>query len=159
MGAEVVILSMHWGTEPYSQPNATQRQQAEVLTASGLIDLIVGHHTHVVQPIEQINGVWTVFGMGNSLSNMPVGPYPPSSQDGVLVEIGFEITADAKVTVSRPVVYPTRVDKGYTFVIRDVLTDLARTDLTARERSDYERTLRRVSSMVGEFVATAPFSG
>ena len=78
----------------------------DALTASGLIDLVVGHHTHVIQPIEQVNGVWTVFGMGNSLSNMPVGPYPPESQDGVVVEVSFDVAPDGTVTVARPVVYP-----------------------------------------------------
>lgn len=157
LGAEVVILSLHWGVEPSSRLSRAQLEQSDVLTASGVIDLIVGHHAHVVQPIQQVNGVWTVFGMGNSLSNMPVGPYPPQSQDGVLVQVDFEVSPDGEVTVQRPVVYPTRVDKGYSFAIKDVLTELARPDLTARQRVDFGTTLRRVSSIVGEFVATAPF--
>jgi poly-gamma-glutamate synthesis protein (capsule biosynthesis protein) len=157
MGAEIVIVSMHWGVEPASQPSPTQIEQANTLTASGLIDLIVGHHSHVVQPIQQVNGVWTVFGMGNSLSNMPTGNYPPSTQDGVLVEVDFEVAPDGKVTVHRPSVYPTRVNKGYTFAIQDVLTELARPDLPPRQRAEFDTTLRRVSSMVGEFVAAAPF--
>lgn len=159
LGAEVVIVSMHWGTEPQHDPTPTQREQAERLTSSGLIDLIVGHHSHVVQPIEQINGVWTVFGVGNTLSNMPVGPYPPESQDGVVVEVGFEVAADGAVTVSRPVVYPTVVDKGATYEIKDVLKNLARTDLTARERAFYEKSLERTRQWMGDFIATEPFTG
>ncbi len=159
MGAQIVVVSMHWGTESASQPSETQVTQAEALTASGLIDLIVGHHAHVVQPIEQLHGVWTVFGMGNSISNMPVGPYPPPSQDGVVVEVGFDVAFDGKVTVERPVVYPTVVDKSYTFEIRDVLAGRARTDITERERAMYESSLARTSSVLGDFIATAPFDG
>jgi len=160
MGAEVVIVSMHWGTEPQHEPNDTQRSQAEVLAASGLIDLVVGHHTHVLQPIEQVNGMWTVFGLGNSISNMPVGPYPPESQDGVVVEVSFDVAPDGTVTVAKPVAYPTVVDKGYTFEIKDVLRNLARPDLTPRERAFYEASLARSTSYLGaEFVATEAFSG
>jgi poly-gamma-glutamate synthesis protein (capsule biosynthesis protein) len=160
MGADIVIVSMHWGTEPQHEPNDTQRAQADALTASGLIDLVVGHHTHVIQPIEQVNGVWTVFGMGNSLSNMPVGPYPPESQDGVVVEVSFDVAPDGTVTVAKPVVYPTIVDKGYTFEIKDVLKNLARPDLTPRERAFYEASLERTTSYVGAgFIATEPFNG
>ncbi|MEQ1873118.1 MAG: CapA family protein [Ilumatobacteraceae bacterium] len=157
-GAEVVIVSLHWGTEGISRPSPFQREVAEPLTASGVIDLIVGHHAHVVQPIEQVNGVWTVFGMGNFLSNMPTGTFPPSSQDGVLVQVGFDVAPDGKVTVGKPIVYPTFVDKDATYVIQDVLAELASSDLTERERLIFERSLERVSSVVGEFVATAPFS-
>ena len=160
LGAQIVIVSMHWGTEPQHDPNDTQRAQADALTASGLIDLVVGHHTHVIQPIEQVNGVWTVFGMGNSLSNMPVGPYPPESQDGVVVEVSFDVAPDGTVTVARPVVYPTIVDKGYTFEIKDVVKNLARPDLTPRERSFYEASLNRTASYVGaDFLTTEPFNG
>lgn len=158
-GAEVVIISCHWGTEPQSPVTETQRQQAEAITASGLVDLIVGHHTHVVQPIEQVNGVWTVYGMGNSISNMPVGPYPPASQDGALVQVDFAVGADGSVTVGRPVVYPTWVDKGFSFAILDVLTELARPELGAYQRAQMEISLERTRSVVGDFVATEPYSG
>ena len=47
-GAEIVIVSLHWGIEGRSEPDAAQRSVAEALTASGTVDLLVGHHTHVV---------------------------------------------------------------------------------------------------------------
>lgn len=155
-GAEVVIVSMHWGTEPEHLASPTQRSQAEALAASGLVNLIVGHHTHVVQPIEQINGVWTVFGLGNSISNMPTGPYPPESQDGLMVTVEFEVAPDGTITVARPVAYPTVVDRGNTFEIKDIVRNLARPDLTARERAFYEASLARTAQWVGEFIATVP---
>ena len=159
MGAQIVIVSLHWGTESRSEPTDTQRSIADAVTASGLVDLIIGHHTHVVQPIEQINGVWTVFGLGNSISNMPVGPYPPESQDGALVQVDFDVAPDGTVTVHQPVVYPTWVDKGNTFAVLDVLSELAKPDLAARQRREMEISLERTKSVVGAYVATEPFSG
>ena len=70
-GAQVVIASLHWGNEGSAAITPEQRTIAEQVTASGQVDLIVGHHVHVLQPIEQVNGRWVVYGMGNILSNLP----------------------------------------------------------------------------------------
>ncbi|MER5932251.1 CapA family protein [Streptomyces sp. NPDC002054] len=73
-GADVVVLSIHWGTEWQTAPDAQQRELAQALTASrtgGLpdIDLIIGTHNHVPQPYEKINGTWVVFGMGDQVAS------------------------------------------------------------------------------------------
>ncbi|MFZ9629995.1 MAG: CapA family protein, partial [Ilumatobacteraceae bacterium] len=155
LGAEVVVVSMHWGAETVAAVTSTQRSQADAITASGQVDLIVGHHTHVVQPIEQVNGVWTVFGMGNVLSNHPTRDFfPPSSQDGVIVTVSIEVAADGTVTVAMPVVHPTWVDRRNGFVIRDVLKDLADPDLDGGLRASLEESLDRTRRMVGDFIAS-----
>lgn len=74
-GAQVVVLSVHWGTEWQTAPDQQQRDLAQALTASrsadGLadIDLIIGTHNHVPQPYEKINGTWVVFGMGDQVAS------------------------------------------------------------------------------------------
>ncbi|KOU54972.1 lipoprotein [Streptomyces sp. WM4235] len=74
-GANVVVLSVHWGTEWQTAPDQQQRELAQALTASrgadGLpdIDLILGTHNHVPQPYEKINGTWVVFGMGDQVAS------------------------------------------------------------------------------------------
>lgn len=156
MGAQVVIVSMHWGTEPAREVTRYQRELADAITASGQVDLIVGHHSHVVQPIEQINGVWVVFGMGNHISAHPTRDFfPPSTQDGVIVSVDFLLGDDGTVTVSQPQVRPTWVDKNNGYVIRDVLAQLARPDLSTAQRSLYETSLQRTSEVVGGFIATS----
>ena len=88
LGAEVVIVSMHWGIEGRRDVTPEQRAVAEQVTASGTVDLIVGHHAHVLQPIEQINGVWVIFGLGNMISNLPTGPrWPAACQDGAVAVV------------------------------------------------------------------------
>ncbi|SFW91975.1 CapA family protein [Amycolatopsis australiensis] len=67
-GAQVVIASLHWGVEYQHEPTADQRSQARKLLASDDIDLIVGHHAHVVQPFEKIGGKWVAYGLGNSVA-------------------------------------------------------------------------------------------
>ncbi|MFD3546448.1 CapA family protein [Streptomyces sp. NPDC058655] len=74
-GANVVVLSIHWGTEWQTAPDEQQRELARALTASrgadGLpdIDLVLGTHNHVPQPYEKINGTWVVFGMGDQVAS------------------------------------------------------------------------------------------
>ncbi|MFD3695854.1 CapA family protein [Streptomyces sp. NPDC058646] len=74
-GAQVVVLSIHWGTEWQTAPDQQQRELAQALTASrgadGLadIDLIIGTHNHVPQLYEKINGTWVVFGMGDQVAS------------------------------------------------------------------------------------------
>lgn len=68
-GAEVVVVAMHWGTEYDHKPNSQQAELAPQLIAAPDIDLLLGHHAHVVQPIENVNGEWVVYGMGNLMAN------------------------------------------------------------------------------------------
>ncbi|MEV8536971.1 CapA family protein [Streptomyces sp. NPDC051211] len=82
-GADVVVLSIHWGTEWQTAPDRQQRELAQALTASrtgGLpdIDLIIGTHNHVPQPYEKINGTWVVFGMGDQVASF----VPPDKKRG-----------------------------------------------------------------------------
>ncbi|MEU0623162.1 CapA family protein [Streptomyces rubiginosohelvolus] len=72
-GADVVVLSAHWGTEWQDEPDAQQRELAERLTASTDrgrpdIDLIIGTHAHVPQAYEKVNGTWVVYGMGDQIA-------------------------------------------------------------------------------------------
>ncbi len=67
-GAEVVIASLHWGVEFQHEPTAEQRSQAKKLLASDDLDLIIGHHAHVVQPFEKIGDKWVAYGLGNSIA-------------------------------------------------------------------------------------------
>ncbi|MFB8049489.1 CapA family protein [Streptomyces rubiginosohelvolus] len=72
-GADVVVLSAHWGTEWQDEPDAQQRELAERLTASTNrgrpdIDLVIGTHAHVPQAYEKVNGTWVVYGMGDQIA-------------------------------------------------------------------------------------------
>jgi Ca2+-binding RTX toxin-like protein len=61
---------------------------AERLLGSPDIDLILGTHVHVVQPIARVNGEVVVYGMGNQISNMMEGCCGHAgTQDGVMVHL------------------------------------------------------------------------
>jgi poly-gamma-glutamate synthesis protein (capsule biosynthesis protein) len=67
-GAEIVIASLHWGLEYQHEVTAAQSQEAQKLLADDSIDLIIGHHAHVVQPFEKVNGKWVAYGLGNEIA-------------------------------------------------------------------------------------------
>ncbi len=152
-GAQLVIVSLHWGNEGQAAPSVAQRVVAAQLMGSGQIDLIVGHHVHLLQPIEQVNGRWVIYGMGNFLSNMPTWDHwGPPSQDGAVVFVPVTIDAAGKPVVGTPSVVPTWVDKGGGWVIRSVLTDLADPSLTPDRRAVLEASLARTRSILGAFM-------
>jgi poly-gamma-glutamate synthesis protein (capsule biosynthesis protein) len=138
-GAQVVVASMHWGIERSHMPSDEQRRVARAITVPGGVDLIVGHHAHVLQPIEPVNGKWVLYGLSNLVSNMPVDSrWPAASQDAALVEVSV-IVGPGGVAVARPVAHPTWVDKRGGWAIR-ILTPRSATRLGADARASLDRT-------------------
>lgn len=154
LGSELTIVSLHWGTEKEHRPNDEQRAVAERLTASGVVDLVIGHHAHVVQPIEQSNGVWVAYGLGNILSNLPAADHwPAASQDGVVVEFPVE-RRDGIVTVGEPLVIPTWVDKENGWIVRDVLAELGDASTPDWRRRALQSSRDRTAAILGSWIPT-----
>lgn len=61
---DFVTVLLHFGDEYTKEPNKKQREFAKVLADAGA-DLIVGHHPHVVQPVEKIGDTWVAWSLGN----------------------------------------------------------------------------------------------
>ncbi|MFL6144738.1 MAG: CapA family protein [Labedaea sp.] len=121
-GAEVVIASLHWGVEDRQQPTADQLRIARELLADPAVDLIVGHHAHVVQPFEKINGKWVAYGLGNQIArhDEPRG----TTEEGVIARFRFVRSADGW-HVEQAEYLPTLVDLGPPIRLRDLTADRA----------------------------------
>lgn len=72
--ADLVVVSIHWGIEYQQLLDATQRAQAHWLIQQGA-DVIVGHHPHVVELPECIDGHPVFFSLGNHVFDQT---YPPT---------------------------------------------------------------------------------
>lgn len=74
-GAEIIVTAIHWGVEYQLLPHASQKSLAEFLINEG-VDLVIGGHPHVIQPMEIRRSVETgkkalvVYSLGNFISNM-----------------------------------------------------------------------------------------
>ncbi|MCH5238971.1 MAG: CapA family protein [Muribaculaceae bacterium] len=73
--AEIIVANMHWGIEYVLLENNIQRKLAAFLAENG-VDLIIGGHPHVVQPMKILKNEKTgketlvVYSLGNFISNM-----------------------------------------------------------------------------------------
>lgn len=88
---DVLIVAMHWGVEYQSTPNAEQQEIAEYLSSLG-VDIIIGNHPHILQPITKINDTIVMYSLGNFISNQ----YGNSDWSKL---IGFLATLDITKTV------------------------------------------------------------
>jgi len=61
---KIVVFSVHWGDELMDRPSIRQRKKAAVLAQSGA-SVIVGHHPHVLQGIEEMEGALAAYSLGN----------------------------------------------------------------------------------------------
>lgn len=91
-GADLVVVAVHAGDEYDSTPNDQQTRTARTLLASPDVDLVYGHHAHVVQPLEKIDGKWAIYGLGNAIAAQ--GTEVTGTRDGLLVRVQFSQAAD-----------------------------------------------------------------
>ena len=64
---DLLIVSMHWGTEYRSEPTDEQKREAEYLSSLG-VDIIIGTHPHVIEPITYIGNTLVIYSLGNFIS-------------------------------------------------------------------------------------------
>jgi poly-gamma-glutamate synthesis protein (capsule biosynthesis protein) len=84
--ADVVIAMPHWGPEDAPVPNYLQRELGQIAVEAGA-DLVVGNHTHVVQAIQEIEGVPVFYGLGNFVFDQD---WARDHQQGVILRVFFE---------------------------------------------------------------------
>ena len=84
-GADLVIVSFHWGQEKETYPDDIQKSLAHTAVDNGA-DLVVGHHPHVLQGIEKYNGKNIVYSLGNFCFG---GNSNPSDKDTMIFQQTF----------------------------------------------------------------------
>ncbi len=64
---DLLLVSMHWGTEYQTEPTAEQKREAEYLASLGA-DIIIGTHPHIIEPITYIDDTLVIYSLGNFIS-------------------------------------------------------------------------------------------
>ena len=64
---DVLLVAMHWGIEYQNMPNDYQKDAAKFLSDNG-VDIIVGTHPHIIEPIDYINNTLVIYSLGNFAS-------------------------------------------------------------------------------------------
>lgn len=124
-GAEATMVYLHWGDEykwkTGEGPNAKQTAMAQKLCDLG-VDVIVGGHPHVVQPVDLLTSstdsehkTIVLYSMGNAVSNQRKEEMQKSdptghTEDGVLFCVTFSKYSDGSVYVDSTELIPTWVN-------------------------------------------------
>ena len=166
-GADAVVFYMHWGEEYQLNANTWQKTIAQKLCNIG-VDVIVGGHPHVVQPIELIhsedsqNTTVCLYSMGNAISNQRKELMNPEcttghTEDGVLFEFTFTKYGDGETALTAVDVIPTWVNKyrggsGYQYTMYP-LESAAMAEsygfdaqTLAKAKASFERTKKQIAS-------------
>ena len=167
-GAKATVMYIHWGEEYQLKANANQTAIAQKLCDLG-IDVIVGGHPHVVQPVELLTSTTDdshktvcLYSMGNAVSNQRKGNMnlkTGHTEDGVLFSFTFAEYSDGTVRLDDVDILPTWVYMGtennnrvYRIIPLDqqvsdwgAAFNLSSSNVTAAE-SSYQRTM----DLVGE---------
>lgn len=75
--SDMVMVSAHWGNEGKHEPNAQQKKYAKVFADAG-VDVVIGTHPHVIQPIQWVKGdnnhqTLVAYSLGNFLNGQSTG--------------------------------------------------------------------------------------
>lgn len=119
-GAEGIVLYIHWGQEYQLEENATQNTIAQKMCDLG-VDVIVGGHPHVIQPMELLTSTsdenhktLCLYSTGNALSNQrraSMNLNTGHTEDGIVFSFTFAKYSDGTVRVEDADVLPTWVNK------------------------------------------------
>jgi poly-gamma-glutamate synthesis protein (capsule biosynthesis protein) len=148
-GADVVVVSLHWGVEYDRTGSDQQRRLATELLSSPDVDLLIGHGPHVIQPVLDVGGEYALLSVGNLVANQ--GGERPHTYDGMIATVTFTRRPDGRFVAAPPVIAPTWYDRG-AGVVRAVdaaLRDPALSSLHGELLASRDRT----AAIVGDYIS------
>ena len=169
-GAEALVLFIHWGDEYQTKQNKKQSAIAQKLCDLG-VDVIVGGHPHVVQPIDLLTSesdpnhkTVCLYSMGNAVSNQRrerMNLKTGHTEDGVLFQFTFAKYSDGTVVLENADILPTWVNmftskatgkKVYQIIPLDTEKEDWKEafDLTDTSKKKAEESLERTQKIVGD---------
>ena len=104
----IVIVNFHWGNELMYHPTDNQIKMGRLAVDAGA-DLVLGHHSHRIQPIEYYNGVYICYSLGNFCF---AGNSKPSDMTSYLFQTRFRVRGDGEeqeITNEGFIIIPIRI--------------------------------------------------
>ncbi len=129
--ADVIIASVHWGTENTPVPTDSQTSLAQLMADAG-VDVILGHHSHCLQPITWLSGTeghktLCIYSLGNSISGMAA----PLNQVGGMLTFSIVSDGAGGLQIASPLLIPTVFYYGpnwfntHLYLLEDYTEDIA----------------------------------
>ena len=101
----LVIVSFHWGNELDYSPTNNQIRMGRLAADAGA-DLVVGHHSHRINPVELYNGTYICYSLGNFCF---AGNSKPSDMSSYVFQIRFRVGKDGACTSRGFRIIPIRI--------------------------------------------------
>lgn len=92
-GAQIIIVEFHWGNERETSPDSNQITLGHLAIDEGAT-VVIGHHSHVIQPIEKYNGRYIAYSMANFCFG---GNSAPSDMDTFIFQQTFTVDENGQV--------------------------------------------------------------
>jgi len=108
-GAQLIIVSFHWGNEKETLPDSNQVTLGHMAIDYGA-DLVVGHHPHVLQGIEKYQGKYIAYSLGNFCFG---GNTAPDDMDTIIFQQTFTIEDGKVLTDDNTNIIPCSISSEY----------------------------------------------
>ena len=138
-GAEIVILSIHWGIEKATAPNDEEIAAAHTAIDCGA-DLVIGTHPHVLQGFEKYKGRYICYSLGNFCFG---GNNAPSDMDSAIFRQTFTLTPDGLADDDAVTITPCRISSS------DGYNDYCPTPAQGDTKTRIENKITQYTSALG----------
>ena len=145
-GAELVIVCMHWGQEYYYKPNDTQVMIGHAAIDAGA-DIVYGHHSHILQPVEEYNDGIIYYSLGNFCFG---GNTNPEDKDTAILQQTVIREPDGSIHLGQLNIIPCSLSSI------DRYNDFQPTPLDP-ESEAYARTLSKLDGTYGKTKLTVSY--
>lgn len=151
---DVVVLSLHFGVEYERMPNEEQKDLVQFAADEG-VDIMLGHHPHVLQPPEWVEGkggnkLFAIYSLGNFLT----GQDQPFTQIGGVLKLTIKQTIDQEestIDVKDPQFIPTFVD------VDDDYNVFPMYQLTEEQLPDAKRKYKEIKEHMSQWMPELEF--
>jgi poly-gamma-glutamate synthesis protein (capsule biosynthesis protein) len=140
---DAVIVFFHWGDEYARKPNSVQKSLAEMCHRLG-VEIVIGSHPHVIQPIERTDEYVTVYSLGNLVSNQRWR----YSDGSILVTLDLTKEKDKPLHIITSYT-PVWVQLPKYGILPPSVADTIA--MTAQQKTDYKLFIDDTKKLLGEF--------
>lgn len=157
---DTIVVSMHWGQEYTTTPSDVQKETAQLLADLG-VGVILGHHPHVIQPVEIITGkngneMVCFYSLGNYVSHQQRA----DTMLGGGASVTIEKSADGDISFKNVGVYPLATyfnTKAVDFAVlklRDYTQELAESSAVIKKDSKLSKSFldNLAADVFGDFL-------
>lgn len=144
-GAEIIIMSIHWGDEGAYVPTRQQETLGRMAVDAG-VNIVFGHHSHTLMPVEAYHGGIIYYSLGNFSFG---GNRNPKDKDTAILQQQVLRWPDGSVTLGPLSVVPCRISSV------DNWNDYQPT-LYTKEDAGYSRVLAKLEGTFEDYVVKEP---